>query len=110
MNIVEYPYNGVITRTTVVTQDNGDTDVTTIEVYDGKIDVSLSTAEMGAVAQTSNYVVSMPLLYSGSNAIIPKKDDKIAVNMLGDTFVLTVNLSIPSQLGGVTVYASRGDY
>ena len=106
--ILEYPFNGVITRMETTMFPNGDTEETQIEIYNGSIDVALSTPEIGTLAQTSNYIVSMPLIATDSGYIIPKKDDRILVNMYGDIFSLSVNNIIVSQLGGITVYASRG--
>ena len=106
--ILEYPFNGVITRTETTMFPNGDIEETQIEIYNGSIDVALSAPEVGTLAQTSNYIVSMPLTATGNSYIIPKKDDRILVNMYGDIFSLSVNNIIVSQLGGITVYASRG--
>lgn len=102
MTIKEFPYNGTITR---------ELDGNTVELYNGEMDISLNTPEVGTVAQTANYIVSLPFNRDANTTyVIPQKDDKITVSMFGDNFTLIVNLSIPSQVGGVTVYASRGDF
>lgn len=109
--IEEFPFSGIITRTIIVQQENGDIDESVVEIYNGQMDVSLNTAEVGSIAQTSNYIVSMPLIKRENNTyVLPKKDDKITVNMYGDIFTLTVNNYIPSQVGGLTIYSSRGDW
>ena len=109
--IEEFPFSGIITRTIIVQQENGDIDESVVEIYNGKIDVSLNTAEVGSIVQTSSYIVSMPLIKGeGDTYVLPKKDDKITVNMYGDIFTLTVNNYIPSQVGGLTIYSSRGDW
>lgn len=102
MTIEEFPYSGTITR---------ELDGEVVQLYNGVMDISLNTPEVGTVAQTANYIVSLPYNRdANATYVIPQKDDKITVSMLGDNFILIVNLSIPSQLGGVTVYASRGDF
>ncbi|MFA6728467.1 MAG: hypothetical protein WCS17_09685 [Prevotella sp.] len=108
MIIQEFPYSGVITRKKSVTSDNGDTSDVITEIYNGIMDITVNTAEVGSVAQTSNYIVSTPLKDSNGNYITPKKNDNIAVYVYGDTFMLSVNNCIPSQIGGITIYASRG--
>ena len=104
MNIEEFPFSGTIVRTTA----NALGDISETTVYDGKMDVSLNTAIVGSTAQTSNYIVSMP--FDKADYLILKKNDVITVEMYGDVVSLTINNYIPSQLGGLTVYASRGDW
>lgn len=111
MIIEEYPFSGVITRTVTTKSDNGETDETTVTIYSGVMDCSMNTAEVGNVAQTSDYIVSMPLTKDSNNKyILPKKNDVISISTFDDSFTLTVNNYMPSQLGGITVYASRGDW
>lgn len=111
MIIQEFPFSGIITRKVSIEEDNGDTTETTTEIYNGKLDSTMNTAEVGSVAQTSNYIVSMPLTKDTNGAYIkPHKDDVITVNEYGDVYKLVVNNSIVSQLGGITVYASRGEW
>jgi hypothetical protein len=109
MNYSEFPYSGVITRTTTIEEDNGDVNVTTSEIYNGVMDYSLNTAVVGLSPQTADYVVSMPLTKNVSgNYIMPRKGDKITISVYGDLLSFTVVNKIPSQVGGITVYASSG--
>lgn len=112
MNIEEYPFSGEISRTVVVKDEvTDDTDEQQIVIYSGNMDCSMNTAEVGSVAQTSDYVVSMPLTKgSDGKYILPKKNDSISVSTYDESFTLTVNNYMPSQLGGITIYASRGDW
>ena len=104
MNIEEFPFSGTIVRT--IANALGDISETT--VYDGKMDVSLNTAIVGSIAQTSDYIVSMPM--DKTNYVSLKKNDVITVDMYGDILTLTIDNYIPSQIGGFTIYASRGDW
>jgi len=104
MNIEEFPFSGTIVRTTA----NALGDISETTVYDGKMDVSLNTAIVGSIAQTSDYIVSMPM--DKTNYVSLKKTDVITVDMYGDILTLTIDNYIPSQIGGLTVYASRGDW
>lgn len=109
MNYSEFPYSGVITRTTTIEEDNGDVNVTTTEIYNGVMDYSLNTANVGLSPQTADYVVSMPLTQDASgNYIMPRKGDKITISVYGDLLTFTVVNKIPSQVGGITVYVSSG--
>lgn len=112
MIIEEYPFTGIIKRTvTVEDPDTKDTSEEVFTVYSGEMDCSMNTAEVGKIAQTSDYVVSMPLVKdSDGKYILPKKNDEIEVSTYDDIFLLTVNNYMPSQLGGITIYASRGDW
>jgi len=104
MNIEEFPFSGTIVRTTA----NALGDISETTVYDGKMDVSLNTAIVGSIAQTSDYIVSMP--FNKADYVALKKTDVITVDMYGDILTLTIDNYIPSQIGGLTVYASRGDW
>ena len=111
MNIEEYPFSGEISRTVVVKDEvTGDTDEQQIVIYSGNMDCSMNTAEVGNVAQTSDYVISIPLKDINGNSIIVRKNDIISINMNGDSFTLSINNYIPSQVGGISIYASRGDW
>ena len=110
MNVSEYPYIGVITRKESVEDENHEITETDVEVYNGEIDYSLNTSEVGLVAQTSNYILSMPLTQDVSgNYILPKRGDKVSLNAYGETIELKVNDYIPSQVGGITIYATNGN-
>ena len=110
MIIKEFPYSGIITRKVSVEEDNGDTTETINEVYNGMMDATMNTAEVGNVAQTSDYVISIPLKDINGNSVIIRKNDIISINMNGDSFTLSINNYIPSQVGGISIYASRGDW
>ena len=106
--ILEYPYQGTITRTITGKGMQPDTEV---EVYEGVMDEHMQTDEEGRVMQTSSYIISIPLTKDeNGNWIVPRKGDKILLNRYGETFNLTVDNADPSQLGGVTIYASRNSW
>lgn len=106
--ILEYPYYGTITR---VIAGKGMQKDTEIAVYEGVMDEHMAKDEEGHTLQTSSYVISIPLLQDESGAwIVPKKGDKISVTRYGETHTLTVDNADPSQLGGVSIYASRNSW
>lgn len=106
--ILEYPYSGTITR--VVAGSGMEAD-TTVSVYEGVMDEHMRNSEEGNVLQTSSYIISIPLTKDDNDCyIIPKKGDKIEITVFCDTFTLTVDNSEPSQLGGVSVYATRNSW
>ena len=109
MNVSEFPYTGVITRKESVEDENHEITETEVEVYNGVMDYSLNTSEAGSVAQTSNYIIYMPLTQDiNGKYILPKRGDRISLNAYGDMIELTVNDCLVSQLGGITVYATNG--
>lgn len=112
MTIQEYPFSGIIKRTVTLEDPvTKETSEETVTIYSGEMDCSMNTAEVGKIAQTSDYVVSMPLVKDSNNKyVFPKKNDEIIVSTYDDSFTLTVNNYMPSQLGGITIYASRGDW
>lgn len=106
--ILEYPYSGTITRTVAGKGMQKDSVVT---IYEGVMDEHMATDEEGRVMQTSSYIISIPLTKDeNDNWIVPRKGDKISINRYGETFNLTVDNADPSQLGGVTVYATRNSW
>lgn len=106
--ILEYPYSGTITRTVAGKGMQKDTVVT---IYDGVMDEHMATDEEGRVMQTSSYIVSIPLTKDeNDNLIVPRKGDKISLNRYGETFDMTVDNADPSQLGGVSIYATRNSW
>ena len=106
--ISEYPYEGKITRTIA---GKGMQPDTTITVYDGVMDEHMATDEEGRVMQTSSYVISIPLTKDeGDKWIVPRKGDKISLTRYGETFNLTVDNADPSQLGGISIYATRSSW
>ena len=111
MMIEEYPYTGTINRIITIQDDNGDITETTKEIYNGSMDFSLQSDKNGTVAQTSNYIVSIPLLLDYNNKYnLPHKDDLIVIDNYEESINLKIDNAIPSQLGGVTIYATRGDW
>ena len=106
--ILEYPYQGTITR---LIEGHGDEDDTEVTLYEGVMDEHMTTDEEGRVMQTSSYIISIPLTKDdGGNWIVPRKGDKISLTRYGETFNLTVDNADPSQLGGVSIYATRSSW
>lgn len=106
--ILEYPYSGTITRTI---EGSGREPDITITVYDGMMDEHMATDEEGKTLQTASYVISIPLTKDEKgNWKVPRKGDKISITRYGDTFDLTIDNAEPSQLGGVSIYASRSSW
>ena len=105
---LEYPYKGTIKR---IVQGKGDEPDTETLLYDGAMDEHLVTSEEGRTLQTSSYIVSIPLTKDAAGQwIVPRKGDKIEITRYGETFSLTVDNAEPSQLGGVSIYASRNSW
>ena len=106
--IEEYPYTGTITR---VTPGTGDEDDTESVIYQGVMDEHLVTEEIGRTLQTASYLISIPLTKDDKGKyIVPLKGDKITLNRYDETIDLIVDNSEPSQLQGVTIYASRNTW
>ena len=111
MIIKEFPYQGVITRKTSTEDEVGDTVTENIEIYNGDMDYTLLTPESGQTAQTAIYTISMPLTKDTEGKyIIPKKDDIIVLNEYGTNITFMVQNYMVSQLGGITITASRGQW
>ena len=127
--ILEYPYSGTIKR---VVQGRGRNEDSEYILYQGVMDEHMLTAENGKTLQTSSYIISIPLV-KGSAAsqmksfdssfnndfdarvgaagwVIPKKGDKIEIARYGETIAFVVDNSEPSQLGGVSIYATRNSW
>jgi hypothetical protein len=106
--IMEYPYTGTITRTIAGKGMNPDTIIT---IYEGVMDEHMATDEEGRVMQTSRYIISIPLTKDAEDKwIVPLKGDKVSVTRYGETFTLTVDNADPSQLAGVSIYATRNSW
>jgi hypothetical protein len=112
--ILEYPYSGTIKRVIQGKGSNPDTEET---LYEGVMDEHMVTDEEGRTLQTSSYIISIPLTMSVptkegevATPIIPRKGDKISLTRYGETFKLTVDNADPSQLGGVSIYATRNSW
>lgn len=103
--IMEYPYTGVITR---IIEGSGDDDDEVVEIYNGVMDETMMTDDEGRALQTSSYIVSIPLTQDDEdNYIIPIKGDTISLVRYGQTVEFTVDNAEPSQLRGVSIYATR---
>lgn len=103
--ISEYPYQGTITR---VIQGKGKEKDTEVLLYEGVMDEHLTTEVEGKTLQTASYIISIPLTKDGDGKyIVPRKGDKISVDTFAETIDLVVENAEPSQLGGVSIYASR---
>lgn len=106
--ILEYPFVGVIYRTIEGTGRNEDG---VVLIYEGVMDEHMTTEEEGRTLQTASYIISIPLTQNDSGEwIVPQKGDKIEVTRYGETLKLIVDNSEPSQLGGVSIYASRNSW
>jgi hypothetical protein len=106
--IMEYPYTGTITRTIAGKGMNPDTIIT---IYEGVMDEHMATDEECRVMHTSRYIISIPLTKGEDDKwIVPIKGDKVSVTRYGETFTLTVDNADPSQLAGVSIYATRNSW
>ena len=103
--ILEYPYQGTITH---VIEGQGDEEDTEVTLYEGVMDEHMVTDNEGRVLQTSSYIISIPLVKDENESyIIPKKGDKISLTRYGEELMFVVDNSEPSQLQGVSIYATR---
>lgn len=108
IDILEYPYTGTITR---IVEGRGMSQDKDILVYDGVMDEHMVTDEIGSTLQTSNYIISIPLILDENGKWVAIcKGDEITLSRYGETFHLTVDNAEPSQLGGVSIYASRNSW
>lgn len=106
--ILEYPYTGTITR---IVEGHGDEEDEVVEIYNGVMDETMMTDDEGRVLQTSSYIVSIPLIKdTNDNYVIPVKGDKIELVRYGQTITFDVDNAEPSQLGGVSIYATRKNW
>ena len=103
--ILEYPYQGTITR---LIEGHGDEDDKEVTLYKGVMDEHMVTDNEGRVLQTSSYIISIPLTKNDNdNYIVPKKGDKITLERYGETIQFVVDNSEPSQLMGISIYSTR---
>lgn len=103
--ILEYPYQGTITR---LIEGQGDEEDTEVTLYEGVMDEHMVTDNEGRVLQTSSYIISIPLTKDeNDNYIVPKKGDKITLERYGETIQFVVDNSEPSQLMGISIYSTR---
>ena len=106
--ILEYPYSGVITR---IIAGKGLQKDTELVIYEGVMDEHMRTDEEGRTLQTSSYIISIPLTKDEEGKwIVPRKGDRVSITRYGDTFTLTVDNVDPSQLMGVSIYATRNSW
>ena len=106
--INEYPYSGTIER---VIKGKGMQSDTIMTIYEGVMDEHMATDEEGNVMQTASYIVSIPLTKDKEGKwIVPHKGDKISLSRYGDELKMTVDNAEPSQLGGVSIYATRSSW
>lgn len=102
--IDEYPFTGRIFHI----KESSFGDDVEIEVYSGVMDVNLQTDEQGTTAQTATYIVSIPLPKIDGKFQNPvRKNYLIECDVYGETFQMEVDNYIPSNLGGITIYATR---
>ena len=105
--ILEFPFSGTITRKVTAKYASYDDPAPSI-IYDGEMDIHTTTPEEGRVAQTSDHIVSIPLKKDvNGKYIIPRKGDFICVVRYGEEFEMVIDNVEPSQLGGISIYASR---
>jgi hypothetical protein len=103
--ILEYPYQGTITR---IIEGLGDEDDTEETLYEGIMDEHMVTDDEGRVLQTSSYIISIPLTTNDSGMyIIPRKGDRVSLERYGETIRFVVDNAEPSQLQGISIYATR---
>lgn len=103
--ILEYPYYGTITH---IVKGQGEEDDEQVVIYEGVMDEHMTSDEVGDALQTSGYTISIPLTKNDSGEyILPLKGDVISINTYGLEFELTIDNVEPSQLGGVSITASR---
>ena len=103
--ILEYPYQGTITR---LIEGSGDEDDTEVTLYEGIMDEHMVTDNEGRVLQTSSYIISIPLTKDDDdNYIVPRKGDEITILRYGETIRFVVDNAEPSQLMGVSIYVTR---
>lgn len=106
--ILEFPYTGTITH---VIRGKGMEKDQRVIIYEGAMDEYMATDEEGRTLQTASYLISIPLTKDGNDEwIVPRKGDEISITRYGETFTLTVDNADPSQLGGVSIYASRNSW
>lgn len=106
--ILEYPYQGVITR---IVEGHGDEDDAEVEIYSGVMDEHMVTDDEGRVLQTSSYIISIPLVKDADGKyVIPRSGDRILLERYGEELKFIVDNSEPSQIGGVSIYVTRNSW
>lgn len=103
--ILEYPYQGTITR---IIEGHGDEDDTEVTLYEGVMDEHMVTDDEGRVLQTSSYIISIPLTQNCDGSyVIPRSGDEISLVRYGEPLRFVVENAEPSQIGGVSIYVTR---
>lgn len=106
--IEEYPYTGTVYR---VIPGQGDDDDTKVVIYQGRMDEHMISRENGDTMSTASYIISMPLEQCDCGGYhYPIRGDEIVIDVYGTTISLIVDNAEPSQLGGVSVYATRNSW
>ena len=109
--ILEYPYCGQIFH--VIDGMGRESDTETL-LYEGVMDEHQVTDEEGTTMQTASYIISIPwkdyCTCCGGGVTLPKKGDRIVLLRYGEEFELRVDNAEPSQIGGISIYASRADW
>ena len=109
--ILEYPYCGQIYH--VVDGMGRESDTETL-LYEGVMDEHQVNDEEGITMQTASYIISVPwkdyCTCCGGGVTLPKKGDRIVLLRYGEEFELRVDNAEPSQIGGISIYASRADW
>jgi hypothetical protein len=109
--ILEYPYCGHIYH---VVDGMGSASDTETLLYEGVMDEHQVKDEEGTTMQTASYIISVPwkdyCTCCGGGVTLPKKGDKIILLRYGEEFELRVDNAEPSQIGGISIYASRADW
>ena len=109
--IQEYPYCGQIYHVVDGMGREGDTETL---LYEGVMDEHQVTDEEGTTMQTASYIISVPwedyCTCCGGGVTLPKKGDRIVLLRYGEEFELRVDNAEPSQIGGISIYASRADW
>ena len=107
IEIEEYPYQGTIKREGLSSLGKKET----LVIYEGIMDEHQMTDDEGRLLQTSSYIISIPLTQDDEgNYIVPRKNDVITLTRYGEELEFTIDNSEPSQLGGVSIYATRKNW
>ena len=75
------------------------------------MDEHMQRDEEGRSLQSAGYVICMPLTKDDEgNYIVPRKGDFVYINRLGEDMNFIIDNVEPSQLGGISLYATRQDW
>jgi hypothetical protein len=104
--IQEYPYRGTITR---IIEGLGDEDDTKRVIYTGVMDEHMVSDIDGRTLQTSSYIISIPM-GNPTSVVMPHKGDLIDLERYGEHIEFVVDNVEPSQLGGISIYATQNKW